>query len=92
MNIGNPVEYSVREIAEMVTELSGTRSGIVYEPLPEDDPKRRCPEISRARESLGWEPRTPARKGLEKTLTWFAGQGNGLLITGAAKSVRKERG
>ena len=92
MNIGNPVEYSVREIAEMVIELSGTRSGIVCEPLPEDDPKRRCPEISRARESLGWEPRTPARKGLEKTLTWFAGQRNELIITGAGKSVREERG
>jgi dTDP-glucose 4,6-dehydratase len=72
VNVGNPVEYSVREVAEMIAELSGGESEIVHEPLPEDDPKRRCPEISRAREVLGWEPRTPAREGLEKTLSWFA--------------------
>ena len=42
------------------------------EPLPEDDPKRRCPDITRAREALGWEPRVPAREGLQKTLSWFA--------------------
>jgi dTDP-glucose 4,6-dehydratase len=71
VNMGNPVEYTVREIAEMVIELSGSRSEIVYESLPRDDPRRRCPDISRARESLGWEPRTPASEGLEKTLAWF---------------------
>ena len=71
VNIGNPVEYTVREIAEMVIELSGSRSEIVYQPLPRDDPRRRCPDISRAREALGWEPRTPAIEGLEKTLAWF---------------------
>src|SRR5215210_8465840 len=71
VNIGNPKEYSVREVAEMVIELSGSRSEIVHEPLPEDDPRRRCPDISRAREVLGWEPRTPASEGLEKTLVWF---------------------
>jgi dTDP-glucose 4,6-dehydratase len=72
VNIGNPVEYSVREIAEMVVELSGSRSEIVCGPLPEDDPRRRCPDIGRAREVLGWEPRTPAAEGLKKTLAWFA--------------------
>ena len=71
VNIGNPVEYTVREIAEMVIELSGSRSEIVYLPLPGDDPRRRCPDISRARETLGWEPRTPAIEGLEETLAWF---------------------
>ena len=71
VNIGNPVEYTVREIAEMIIELSGSRSEIVYQPLPRDDPRRRCPDISRAREALGWEPRTPAIEGLEKTLAWF---------------------
>jgi dTDP-glucose 4,6-dehydratase len=74
VNIGNPVEYSVREVAGMVIELSGSPSGLVYEPLPEDDPKQRCPDITRARESLGWEPHTPAREGLEKTIDWFAGR------------------
>ena len=72
VNIGNPVEYTVREIAEMVIELSGSHSEIVHQPLPGDDPRRRCPDISRARETLGWEPQTPAIEGLEKTLAWFA--------------------
>jgi dTDP-glucose 4,6-dehydratase len=76
VNIGNPNEMSVREIAEMVieicVEISGSSSELVYEPLPEDDPKRRCPDITRARDVLGWEPRISARKGLEKTFNWFA--------------------
>jgi dTDP-glucose 4,6-dehydratase len=72
VNVGNPVEYTVREIAEMIIELSGSRSEIVYRPLPRDDPRRRCPDISRARETLGWEPQTPAAEGLQKTLAWFA--------------------
>ena len=72
VNIGNPVEYSVHEIAGMIIELSGGGSEIVHEPLPEDDPRRRCPDISRAREVLGWEPRIPAREGLQKTISWFA--------------------
>ena len=74
VNIGNPHEYSVREVAELVLKLSGSRSEIAHKPLPEDDPKQRCPDISRAREVLGWEPRTPAREGLQKTLSWFAGR------------------
>jgi len=76
VNIGNPVEYSVGEVAEMVIELSGSRSEIVHEPLPADDPRRRCPDISRAREVLGWEPRTPAGEGLQKTIGWFARRSN----------------
>jgi dTDP-glucose 4,6-dehydratase len=74
VNIGNPVEYSVREVAEMVIELSGSRSEISYRPLPEDDPKQRCPDITRAKETLGWEPRVGAREGLRKTIDWFVGQ------------------
>jgi dTDP-glucose 4,6-dehydratase len=72
VNIGNPVEYSVCEIAGMLIDLSGSRSEISHQPLPEDDPRQRCPDITRAREVLGWEPQTPAREGLQKTLTWFA--------------------
>jgi len=72
VNVGNPHEMSVREIAEIIIEISGSPSELVFEPLPEDDPKRRCPDIARARETLGWEPRTPAREGLKKTLGWFA--------------------
>jgi len=74
VNIGNPQEMTVGEIAELVIELSGGEGGIVYEPLPQDDPKRRCPDIRRAREALGWEPRVSAREGLKKTLDWFAGR------------------
>jgi dTDP-glucose 4,6-dehydratase len=74
VNIGNPVEDSVREIAEMIIELSGSQSEISHRPLPEDDPKQRCPDMTRARETLGWEPQIPASEGLAKTLTWFASQ------------------
>jgi dTDP-glucose 4,6-dehydratase len=74
VNIGNPIEYSVREVAEMIIELSGSRSEISHRPLPADDPKQRCPDITRAREVLGWQPQTGAREGLAKTLEWFATQ------------------
>ena len=56
----------------MIVKLSGSRSEILQGPLPEDDPKRRCPDISRAREVLAWEPTTPAAEGLKKTIAWFA--------------------
>jgi dTDP-glucose 4,6-dehydratase len=72
VNIGNPVEYSVRQVAEMILEISGSQSGIVHEPLPEDDPKQRRPDITRARETLGWEPCVPAKEGLKLTFEWFA--------------------
>jgi dTDP-glucose 4,6-dehydratase len=71
VNIGNPIEYSVRQVAEMILEIAGSRSGIVYEPLPEDDPKQRRPDITRAKERLGWEPRVPAKEGLKLTFVWF---------------------
>lgn len=77
VNIGNPDEYSVREVADMVVELSGGQSKLVYEPLPQDDPKQRRPDITRAREALGWEPRVGAREGLKKTFSWFAGRPGG---------------
>ena len=72
VNIGNPHEMSVREVAVMIIEISGSSSELVFEPLPEDDPKRRCPEIGRAREVLGWEPRVAVDEGLRATLEWFA--------------------
>jgi nucleoside-diphosphate-sugar epimerase len=77
VNIGNPHEMSVLEIAEMIIEISkeissGSSSELVFEPLPEDDPKRRCPDIGRAREVLGWEPRVAIDEGLRATLEWFA--------------------
>jgi dTDP-glucose 4,6-dehydratase len=72
VNIGNPVEYTVKEVANLILELSGSASELVYKPLPEDDPKQRCPEITRAREVLGWEPQVLAREGLSRTMRWFA--------------------
>jgi dTDP-glucose 4,6-dehydratase len=72
VNIGNPHEMSVLGIAQMIIEISGSSSEVVFEALPEDDPKRRCPDIRRAKEALGWEPRTPVRDGLKRTLSWFA--------------------
>src|SRR5215212_896129 len=90
VNIGNPVEYSVREVAQMVIELSGSRSEISYQPLPEDDPKQRCPDITRARETLGWEPRTSASEGLAKTLSWFASQAQGRTPPEASHTTSRE--
>ena len=73
VNIGNPVEYSVKEVADLILELSGSQSAIAYEPLPADDPKQRCPDITRAKETLGWQPRVSARDGLKETISWFSG-------------------
>jgi dTDP-glucose 4,6-dehydratase len=85
VNVGNPNERTVREIAEMVIRISGTGSELVQGPLPEDDPKRRCPDITRAREVLGWEPRVGAREGLKKTLDWFASHQSSLEAPSAGR-------
>jgi len=71
MNIGNPVETSVAELAQLIVELTGSRSQIVHRPLPVDDPTQRCPDISQAKALLDWEPRTPLRPGLERTIAYF---------------------
>jgi dTDP-glucose 4,6-dehydratase len=71
VNIGNPREMTVREIAESIIELTGSRGKIVYRPLPEDDPKVRQPDVTRARELLGWEPKVSLREALERTIAWF---------------------
>jgi len=70
-NIGNPDEYTVKQLAELVVELTGTRAPIVYEPLPKDDPKVRKPDITRARMMLGWEPKVHVRDGLARTIEYF---------------------
>ena len=71
INIGNPHEISVRELAEHVIRLTGTRSRIVFQPLPADDPTQRCPDISKASQLLGWEPRVPLQDGLQSTIGYF---------------------
>lgn len=72
-NIGNPIEFTVRQLADLVIELTGTSSPIVTKPLPEDDPKVRQPDISRARRMLGWEPKVDLRRGVARTIEYFRG-------------------
>jgi UDP-glucuronate decarboxylase len=71
VNLGNPEELTVREIAELVRELSGSASSIEYRPLPSDDPTRRRPDIAKARRVLGWEPRVAAAEGIARTIEYF---------------------
>jgi dTDP-glucose 4,6-dehydratase len=74
VNVGNPDERSIKEIAELVLEMTGADVGIDYLPLPVDDPRVRCPDIALAREKLGWEPTISLRDGLERTIAWFRTQ------------------
>ena len=71
VNIGNPGEFTVRELAEIVRRLTGARAPVVFQPLPTDDPKQRRPDIGQARALLGWEPRIPLEDGLERTIAYF---------------------
>ena len=71
VNLGNPSEFTIRELAEKVIELTGSRSQLVFEPLPSDDPTQRCPDISLAKTELGWEPTVPLAEGLGKTIAYF---------------------
>lgn len=71
INLGNPSELSIRALAELIIEMTGSRSKLVHEPLPTDDPTRRQPDITKAREILGWEPSTPLREGLTETIAYF---------------------
>jgi len=71
INIGNPNEFSVRDLATMVIDMTGSRSKIVHRPLPENDPRQRQPDISRAHECLGWRPCTPLKEGLVRTIAYF---------------------
>jgi UDP-glucuronate decarboxylase len=71
VNIGNPHEIPVRELAERVIRLTGSRSAIVHRPLPQDDPMQRCPDITLARSVLGWEPVIALDDGLRRTIDYF---------------------
>ena len=71
INIGNPSECSMLELADMIIELVGSRSRTVHRPLPEDDPRQRRPDISRAQELLSWAPRTGLKDGLIRTISYF---------------------
>ena len=71
VNIGNPHEMPVAELAELVLEMTGSTGGVEYRPLPPDDPARRCPDITQAHELLGWSPRVDVREGLSRTISYF---------------------
>jgi UDP-glucuronate decarboxylase len=71
VNLGNPVEFTIRQLAEQVIELTGSSSKIVFHPLPQDDPRQRRPDISFAKDLLAWEPKVQLRDGLKKTIAYF---------------------
>ena len=84
VNLGNPVESTIRELAELIIELTGSQSTLVFRPLPEDDPLQRCPDISLACNELGWEPKIALREGLARTIAYF----EQLLAIGGLASLR----
>ncbi|HEX7369392.1 MAG TPA: UDP-glucuronic acid decarboxylase family protein [Rhodanobacteraceae bacterium] len=71
MNLGNPEEVTIAELAQRIIDLTGSRSRIIHRPMPIDDPTRRCPDITLARTTLGWEPRVSLDTGLKRTIAWF---------------------
>ncbi len=71
INLGNPVEFTIRELAEKVISITGSKSTLVYKPLPSDDPTQRCPDITLARKTLQWEPTVQLENGLKKTIAYF---------------------
>jgi UDP-glucuronate decarboxylase len=71
VNLGNPNEFSILELAERVIALTGSTARIVYQPLPEDDPLQRQPNITLAKEQLGWEPKIQLEEGLKRTIDYF---------------------
>lgn len=71
LNLGNPEEVQVRRLSELVRELVGARVPIVHRPLPQDDPRQRCPDITRARRLLGWQPQVALGEGLRRTVKFF---------------------
>ncbi|MDR3792597.1 MAG: SDR family oxidoreductase [Terracidiphilus sp.] len=77
VNIGNPNEFTILECAQAVLEVTGSKSPLEFKPLPEDDPARRCPDVSKARRLFGWEPKVNLRQGLELSLDFFRGRVNG---------------
>ncbi len=73
INLGNPNEFTILELAKLVINLTQTKSKIIYKPLPEDDPKQRQPDIAKAKNLLKWKPKVELKEGIEKTIHWFAG-------------------
>ena len=83
INLGNPVEFTIRELAMKVIELTGSKSKLVHQPLPQDDPRQRQPDISQAKAVLDWRPATPLEEGLRRTIAYF----DGLLASDSLEAV-----
>jgi UDP-glucuronate decarboxylase len=73
VNLGNPAEFTILELAEILIRMTGSRAKIVFKPLPQDDPTQRKPDITLAQKKLGWQPRVPLEEGLAKTIEYFRG-------------------
>lgn len=71
INLGNPGEFTIRELAELTIEMTGSKSKLVFLPFPADDPRQRQPSIARAKEQLNWHPTIPLREGLQHTISYF---------------------
>ena len=71
VNIGNPGEFTIKELAEKVIEMTGSKSQIIYQPLPSDDPTQRRPDITLAKENMDWQPKITLEQGLTKTISYF---------------------
>jgi UDP-glucuronate decarboxylase len=72
INIGNPNEFTIKQLAEQVIELTNSKSDIIYQPLPQDDPKQRCPDISKESRELDWKPHIELTEGLNNTIAYFS--------------------
>jgi UDP-glucuronate decarboxylase len=89
INLGNPKEFTILELASLVLELTGSRSRIVHRRRPQDDPRQRRPDISKANDLLAWTPKTPLEKGLSRTIEYF----QDLLSDGAVRaSIARDQG
>jgi UDP-glucuronate decarboxylase len=87
VNLGNPVELTVSDLAQRVLRLTGSASRIVHMPLPVDDPRRRKPDIARAKAILGWQPKVSLQEGLEATAEWFSDEQNRRVTFTGARGV-----
>jgi dTDP-glucose 4,6-dehydratase len=74
VNLGNPIELTVKQLADVILQMTGSKSPFIHKELPPDDPKVRCPDITRARRELGWEPRVGLEEGLGQTISYFRTQ------------------
>jgi dTDP-glucose 4,6-dehydratase len=89
VNLGNPIERTVRELAELVLRITGSSSPVEYHPLPSDDPTRRQPVITRARERLGWSPKISIEEGLRRTVDWFRSRREDVMTADGRISLRE---